>query len=458
MTYTVVNSRLQMKDEAKRIVIVEDDDDLRDAIVDTLSQYDYEVTGFSNGIDALSNIDKINPGLIISDVHMAPINGHDFMASVLKKNANMPIILITAYGTIESAVKAMKCGAKDYLVKPFESKILVEKVKRHLNIPKRDETNGMIASDLAMVRLEKLARKVAQTNATLMISGESGTGKEVLSRYIHQHSRRCSGPFVAINCAAIPDNMLEATLFGYEKGAFTGAYQSSPGKFELANEGTILLDEITEMDLSLQAKLLRVLQEREVERLGGKKVKKLNVRVIATSNRDMKNEVEKGNFREDLYYRLNVFPLRIPALRQRKNDIKAIALSLVEKWNHLNQAGVTSISDEAIKVLESHGWPGNVRELENVMQRAIILCDGVVIGPDDLFFDSNGFEITNDINQTSTEKTIDIKENEYLLIADVLESVDWSRKQAAKKLGISERTLRYKLSKMRDSGIAVKAS
>ena len=445
-----------MKEAGKRVLVVEDDEVLRCAVADTLLHNGYEVSCFENGIDALRDLETINPDLIVSDVNMVPINGHDFMISVLKKREDIPVILMTAYGTIESAVSAMKSGAKDFLVKPFESSVLIEKLNKHIGYSGQNAECGLIASDSSMLELTKLARKVAITNATLMISGESGTGKEVLSRYIHQHSDRKSKPFVAINCAAIPDNMLEATLFGYEKGAFTGAYQSSPGKFELANDGTILLDEITEMDLSLQVKLLRVIQEREVERLGGRKSKKLNVRVIATTNRDMKLEVDKGRFREDLYYRLNVFPLRIPSLRERKKDIYTIAMSLLKKWKHLNQSPVVEISDDARKIMENYNWPGNVRELENVVQRAIILSDGKKISSENLFFDDNGVETLGGTSALNSDAAINIKENEYNLISDVLNSVRWSRKQAAKQLGISERTLRYKLSKMRDSGYEIK--
>ena len=446
-----------MKEAGKRVLIVEDDELLCDAVMDALTHKGYEVSCFSNGIDALRDLENVNPDLIISDVNMKPISGHDFMISVLKKHENIPIILMTAYGTIEDAVSAMKKGAKDYLVKPFDSGVLIEKINKHTSISINETEYEMIACDTSMLELARLARKVARTNATLMISGESGTGKEVLSRYIHQHSDRKEQPFVAINCAAIPDNMLEATLFGYEKGSFTGAYQSSPGKFELANNGTILLDEITEMDLSLQAKLLRVIQEREVERLGGKKSKKLNVRVIATTNRDMRAEVDEGRFREDLYYRLNVFPLRIPSLRERKNDIYKISMSLLKKWNHLNQTNVSNISDDARKILENYNWPGNVRELENVIQRAIILADSQKIRAENLFFDDNSGETLVYDDAGNPDRAINIKENEYKLISDVLESVKWSRKEAAKQLGISERTLRYKLSKMRDSGYEIKS-
>lgn len=446
-----------MKDSVKRILVVEDDENLRCAVTDALSDKGYKVSDYANGIEALRDLENFDPDLILSDVNMEPINGHDFMLSAQKIREDIPVILMTAYGTIEHAVTAMKAGASDYLVKPFESDMLIAKINKHIRSCSDDGAGEMITNDPSMLELAKLARKVAKTNATLMISGESGTGKEVLSRYIHQQSDRKTKPFVAINCAAIPDNMLEATLFGYEKGAFTGAYQSCPGKFEIANEGTLLLDEITEMDLSLQAKLLRVLQEREVERLGSKKVTRLDVRVIATTNRDMRLEVEKGNFREDLYYRLNVFPLKIPSLRERKSDICTIAIALMKKWSHLSESPVSEISEDAKKVLDSHSWPGNVRELENVIQRAIILSDGPVIETDHVLFDDDVSLDPQPEKYSVEENTrINIKENEYKLIEDVLESVNWSRKQAASQLGISERTLRYKLSKMRESGYEVK--
>jgi len=436
-------------------MVVEDDAPLREAIVETLSLNNFKAKGYESGIDSLRDLNEIKPSLIISDIQMNTINGLDFMASVHTKDHTVPVLLITAHGSVDGAVSAIKAGAKDYLLKPFEPEVLIAKVEKHIKQENNQTDHDLIANDPSMLRIVSLAKKVSKNNATLMISGESGTGKEVLSRFIHQNSERVSNPFVAINCAAIPENMLEATLFGYEKGAFTGAYQSCPGKFELAQGGTILLDEISEMDLALQAKLLRVLQEKEVERLGGKKSLLLDIRVIATSNRNLLSEVKAGRFREDLYYRLNVFPLRIPSLRERVADILEISLHFLKKWNHLNELNITDIHPDAIKIMESYQWPGNVRELENVIQRAIILSVNNTILPDSLVFDNEHTGYNDMVSIDNIDMNVDIKNNEYQFIITTLESVNWSRKAAAIKLGVSERTLRYKLSKMRDLGYTV---
>ena len=438
------------------VMVVEDDNSLREAIVETLKNCGHMVVEYDNGMDALSELTTVKPSLVISDVQMNGIDGMDLMASILKKDALLPVILITAYGTVEKAVDAIKSGAKDYLLKPFEPEVLNTLVMKHMRDSVQENEFQMIASDKIMINVTKLAARVAKSNATVMITGESGTGKEVLSRFIHINSPRKDKPFIAINCAAIPSNMLEATLFGYEKGAFTGAYQLCPGKFELAQDGTILLDEITEMELSLQAKILRVLQEREVERIGGKKTIPLNVRVIATSNRDMKQEVSEGKFREDLYYRLNVFPLRIPSLSERKGDIEELSYYLVKKWSRLNKSSVDSISEGALRIMEKYSWPGNVRELDNVIQRAIILADNNLITENELCIENEDPETIKASNINNS--CIDIKGHEYRLIQEVLESVSWSRRKAAIKLGISERTLRYKMSKMRESGFLIHAS
>ncbi len=447
---------IDVAEKSNVVMVIEDDESLREAIGDTLLTHGYSVNDYENGIEALRDITKVNPGLIISDIQMDAINGHDLLSSISKKNPDLPVMLITAFGSVNDAVSAIKSGAKDYLVKPFDSETLISKVKKHIKQLENHQDNVLVANDESMLKIVTLAKKVAKNSATLMITGESGTGKEVLSKFIHKHSNRSEMPFIAINCAAIPENMLEATLFGYEKGAFTGATQACPGKFELAHHGTILLDEISEMNLSLQAKLLRVLQEKEVERIGSKKTLALDVRVIATSNRDMMNEVQAGKFREDLYYRLNVFPLRIPSLRERRADIESIALHLIEKWKGLNDIGVNSIEEDALKVMCSYDWPGNVRELENVIQRAIILTENTSIDCDSLCFDQ---EINNSTEKLSINSNgVDIKDNEFKFILRTLESVDGNRKKAASKLGVSERTLRYKMSKMRESGLVIPAS
>ncbi|MGL4835217.1 MAG: sigma-54 interaction domain-containing protein, partial [Shewanella sp.] len=324
---------------------------------------------------------------------------------------------------------------------------------------KRNVDAPVVADDKSLALLA-LAQRVAASDASVMIMGPSGSGKEVLARYIHQHSSRAEQAFVAINCAAIPENMLEATLFGYEKGAFTGAYQACPGKFEQAQGGTLLLDEISEMDLALQAKLLRVLQEREVERLGGRKTIKLDVRVLATSNRDLKAAVAAGHFREDLFYRINVFPLTWPALNQRPLDILPLARHLLAKHaKSLNVVELPELDEQACRRLLSHRWPGNVRELDNVIQRALILRVGAVISANDIIIDSQDVPLHAPAESVPVVEGLgdELKAQEHVIILETLAQCQGSRKQVAEKLGISARTLRYKMARMRDMGIELPA-
>ncbi|MGI9262660.1 MAG: sigma-54-dependent transcriptional regulator [Woeseiaceae bacterium] len=309
------------------VLIVEDDADLRSALSHTLDSGEYPVLTAESGPEALSILGSTPVGLVVSDIQMEPMNGHELLGCIRQDYPDLPAVLMTAYGTIESAVDVMRNGAADYLVKPFEAQDLIDTVDRHMrSLAVSDQP---LAEDAKTVELLRVARRVARTDATVTISGESGTGKEVFARFIHQNSERREQPFVAINCAAIPENMLEAILFGHEKGAFTGANKSHAGKFEQANGGTLLLDEISEMDLGLQAKILRVIQEREVERIGSDETIELDVRVLATTNRNLRQYVADGKFREDLFYRLNVFPLHIPPLRERKADIVPLAEMLI---------------------------------------------------------------------------------------------------------------------------------
>ncbi len=440
------------------VLVVEDDSDLREALCDTLKLAGYDVEAAWDGRSALEIVNqrKDDLGLIISDIQMKPMDGVSLLKRVKRVCSDIPVLLMTAYGTIEQAVSTLRDGASDYMVKPFDAKVLVNMVSRY--IIQHDEESNLIAPSAPSKKLAALARRVALSDATVLISGESGTGKEVIARYIHENSSRSKNCFVAINCAAIPDNMLESTLFGYEKGAFTGAYNASPGKFEQAQGGTLLLDEISEMNLALQAKLLRVLQEREVERLGGNKLIELDVRVLATTNRNLAEEVKTHRFREDLFYRLNVFPLQISALRDRKDDIMPLAKSFIERIAMEQSQPIPTLNDSAKERLLSHPWPGNVRELDNVIQRAMILQLGDKIEPDDLQMTSfNGFETSiMNVEQTHVDAenlAQDMLDHEQSLILDALKN--GNRKQAAEKLGISQRTLRYKLAKMRDSGIEV---
>ena len=386
------------------------------------------------------------------------MGGRQLLHAIRSIRADLPVILISDFGTVERAVQAMRDGAADYLVRPIDSDLLLELVEQ-LAIKREDDNSSkddIVARDPYSIELLQLARKVAVNHVSVLISGESGTGKEVLARYIHKHSTRSHEPFVAINCAAIPDNMLEAVLFGHEKGAFTGAIQSNPGKFELAQNGTLLLDEISEMPLGLQAKLLRVLQEREVERLGSGKTIDLDVRVIATTNRDIKEEVKSGRFREDLYYRLNVFPLQLAPLRNRIADIIPLAQQLAKRHVVLGQS-VPQIGEDAMQSLEAYSWPGNVRELANVIQRALVLYDGREIRATDLHFEEE-HNLRLQSTQPETDSGAlnnDLKSREYELILKALRKDHGSRKKAAEQLGISPRTLRYKLAKMREYGMEI---
>ena len=442
------------------ILIVEDDINLRDALADTLEFAGYSVALAEHGQAAIARINEQSFRLIISDVQMQPMDGMELLSSI-RQQQNLPVVMMTAYGSIEKAVDAMRLGAADYLVKPFEADDLLEVVKRQLPEKGKSKpvTDDLVAHEDNMCALKTLAAKVAESDATVLLCGESGVGKEVFARYIHNQSHRSSGPFIAINCAAIPENMLESVLFGYEKGSFTGAYQAHSGKFEQAQNGTLLLDEISEMDAALQAKLLRVLQEKEVERLGGRKTIALNVRVLATTNRILREEVAAGRFREDLFYRLSVFPIQIPALRDRVADIVPIACQILEKYK-VNPGIELVLTPEAQQKLVSYAWPGNVRELDNVLQRAMILKSANVITAENIHFENADMlqshkPAASQLDDQASVLVSDLKDREQQLILDALRVGKGSRKDAAERLGISPRTLRYKLARMRDAGIAV---
>ncbi len=437
------------------VLVVEDDPTLCEVLCDTLEMAGYAVETASEGEAALRLLERQPIGMVVSDVQMRPMDGHVLMQKIKRLYPSVPVLLMTAYGSVDKAVSAMREGAVDYLVKPFEVETLLEKVKSSI-LRSTEEAGAVIAEDLRTREILELSRRVAQSEATVMIGGESGTGKEVFARYIHRCSSRRDGPFIALNCAAIPENMLEAVLFGYERGAFTGAYQASPGKFEQAQAGTLLLDEISEMSLALQAKLLRVLQEREVERLGGRKLIQLNVRVLATSNRNLREEVAAGRFREDLFYRLNVFPLTLPPLRERQRDILPLVTFLLKRHLRPNES-IPSISSVAQQRLLSHSWPGNIRELENVVQRALILRSGGEILPDDLCFEMEpAMDIDNSaMTPPGGRLSEDLKSVEEQMILDALMDGSGTRKEVAERLGISQRTLRYKIARLRDAGVAI---
>jgi len=444
------------------ILVVEDDAELCSALCDTLALAGYATETADNGAQALDLLGRKTIDLVITDIQMPGMDGHTLLKQIKARWAELPVMLMTAYGSIQMAVEAMRDGAVDYLSKPFEAEVLAAMVGRYLN-PQNTDGDDMVAADKRSRELTELARRVADSSATVMLTGESGVGKEVLARYIHRHSPRAEQPFVAINCAAIPENMLEATLFGYEKGAFTGAYKACPGKFEQAQGGTLLLDEISEMDSALQAKLLRVLQEKEVERLGGRVVTQLDVRVLATSNRNMRQQVSEGRFREDLFYRLNVFPIQIPPLRERPGDVLPLAQRLMARHARNDGRGVPTLSEAAGERLQAHRWPGNVRELDNVIQRALILHNGAQIEAADIRFElledgpmSAAATAPDEVAPSDKQSLSDeMKNHEYKRILAVLEADHGNRQSAAEKLGISQRTLRYKLARMRELGMAI---
>lgn len=441
------------------ILLVEDDVDLRDAVSETLSLNGYAVEEAENGEEALTLLAAHAFSMVISDVNMPRVDGFQLLRKIAGDWPQTPVVIVTAYGNVENAVQAIRHGAVDFMEKPFSIEKLLDIVRKYVPETEAVDAEEPIAKDVESVKTFQLADKVAKTDSTVLIMGESGTGKEVLARYIHRHSLRADKPFIAINCAAIPENMLEAMLFGHEKGSFTGAHQSQPGKFELANGGTLLLDEISEMNISLQAKLLRVLQEREVERIGGKRPIPLDVRVIATTNRNLRSDVENGRFREDLYYRLAVFPLRWRPLRERRGDIIPLAEAILKKKG--SQCSVPALlSDGAKDKLLTHRWPGNIRELENIMQRALILATGGIIEEEDIFIVEDDMVAQMEEGLFDDGKGLlddDLRQREFQIIIETLKLEGGSKKNTAARLGISPRTLRYKLARMREHGIDIES-
>ncbi len=440
------------------LLLVEDDNGLREALTDTLLLAGFTPLSVASAEEALLLLQKQQVQLVISDVQLGSVSGLTLLKTLRQQYPQLPVLLMTAYARVQDAVEAIRLGAIDYLAKPFSPEVLVAMVSRYVQ-PATQGAEQPVVADPQSLALLQLALKVAKSDASVMITGPSGSGKEVLARYIHQQSGRSQAPFIAINCAAIPENMLEATLFGYEKGAFTGAVQACPGKFEQANGGTLLLDEVTEMPLNLQAKLLRVLQEREVERLGGRKVLKLDLRILATSNRDLRQAVAEGVLREDLYYRLNVFPLGWPALAARPGDILPLASFLLARYAKQHGKATPALNHAAEQRLLSYHWPGNVRELDNVMQRALILQTGPQVTEHDILLEDLPFvpsiALDDELSASDSNFKSELHQQEHKLILATLRACDNRRKEAAARLGISDRTLRYKLARMREHGIEV---
>ncbi len=442
------------------ILVVEDDEQLQTALTQVLSQHGYEVTVARDGYEGLESVERNPPWLVLTDLSLPGKGGMEFLREVRTQGYNMPVVVMTAYGGVDVAVQALKYGATDFLQKPFPLDRL-EKIIQQLDEDRREQHlipggtqdktagaephEGFLTRDPKLLQTLKTLDMVASSSATILIQGESGTGKEVLARYIHRKSPRAHQPFVAINCAALPEGLLESELFGYEKGAFTGAMARRAGKFELAHKGTILLDEIAEMSLGLQAKLLRVLQEREVDRLGGQRPVQVDVRVLVTTNRNLAQEVQAGRFREDVYYRLSVMPFTLPPLRDRPEDIQLLAEFFAHRSLQRNHRTWNGISDEAMLYLKSRPWRGNVRELENVIERGVLLAGDGPIQVEHFQFEEPALGICSSQAPSGT-----IWEMERDLILRTLEQHHGNRTHAARTLGISIRTLRNKLREYRE--------
>lgn len=459
-----------MKDA--RILVVDDDTSMRMALCETLESCGYRVENAANGFEALTKFRKGSFEAVITDMRMPGMSGMEVLKSIKKISSDSPVILITAYGTVNTAVEAMKEGASDFIMKPFSlediefvvKNVLAthgEKEEKAIEEEKRPATadREIISNDPKIMGIFEFLKTVAKSRSSVLIQGESGTGKELFARFLFRHSDRKHLPFVAVNCAAIPENLLESEMFGYEKGAFTGAMQKKTGKFELANGGTLLLDEVTEMNIHLQAKLLRVIQEREIDRVGGKMPIPVDVRIVATTNADIRKRIEEKAFREDLYYRLNVLPLKIPPLRERKGDVELLSRHFLKKYSNLNEKEAPAFAGQTLQRLNAYPWPGNVRELENVIERAVLLCQGKTILPEHLFLEevpdeglpereksaASGEEGADFLPGKGPSREMTIWEMERELIFRTLERVQGNKTKASEILGISVRTMRNKL-------------
>jgi DNA-binding NtrC family response regulator len=441
------------------ILIVEDEPKMRRLLEMNLADQGFTThsAGDAEAGLKLLNTEKID--LVVTDFKLPGMNGLEFLQAIKRANAALPVVIMTAYGSVESAVEAMKFGASDYVLKPFSLAEMVMVVRKELDsrnlreenrslreaLGRRYEYSNVIANSSKMQEVLALVERVAPTNSTVLLGGESGVGKDLIARAIHEHSSRSSGPFLKINSTAIPENLLESELFGYEKGAFSGATSAKPGKFELADKGTLFLDEIGDVPPAIQVKLLRVIQEREFERLGGTKTLKVDVRLIAATNRDLRAALEEGTFRQDLYYRLNVVAIDVPPLREHKEDIPALANFFLQRFAQASGKKFTGIAPDAFELLAQFHWPGNVRELENVIERSITFASGPVLGPADIRLDRPA-PSTTAAPVLPDGMTLDQWEQE--IIREALRRANGNKSQAARSLGLSRNALRYRLSQM----------
>jgi DNA-binding NtrC family response regulator len=446
----------------KRILVVEDEDKLRRVIELQLASAGFEVDQAAAAEDALKVVDRAD--LVLTDLKLPKMDGLEFLALIRRQNAQVPVVIMTAFGSVETAVQSMKAGATDFLLKPFSLDHLMQVLEKALEVRalrdenralkqelgRRYEFDNIIGRSPAMQEVFNTIERVAPTRATVLLAGESGVGKDLIARAIHFHSPRRDRPMVKINCTALPENLMESELFGYEKGAFTGAQTAKPGKFEQADTGTVFLDEIGDVPAAIQVKLLRVLQEREFERLGSNVTRKIDVRVIAATNQDLRAALEQGTFREDLYYRLNVVPMNIPPLRERKQDIEFLARHFVKKLAPDSGSRVESISPAAMEKLMAYHWPGNVRELENVIERGLVMCTAAELDVADIRVEgapSRAAARAGDEPHFLPEgMTLDEYEQE--IIREALRRADGNKSQASRLLGLTRNALRYRLTQM----------
>jgi DNA-binding NtrC family response regulator len=443
------------------ILIVEDEAKMRRLLELNLGEDGFATLSASDAESGLKLLRESDVDLVVTDLKLPGMNGLEFLQAIKRQNAVLPVVVMTAFGSVETAVEAMKAGASDYVLKPFSLSEMRMVIRKELDVHKLREENrslrealgkryehpNVVARSAKMQEVLATVGRVAPTNSTVLLGGESGVGKDLIARAVHEKSRRASGPFIKINSSAIPENLLESELFGYEKGAFTGAGASKPGKFELADKGTLFLDEIGDVPLAIQVKLLRVLQEREFERLGGTRTVKVDVRLVAATNRDLREALEQGTFREDLYYRLNVVPIDIAPLRQRKEDIPDLVNLFVSRFAGDSGKPVEGITPEAMQILVNYHWPGNVRELQNIIERACALAKGTVLKVEDIHLDTRPARAVNGSGNFLPEgMTLEQWEDEMIL--ESLRRANGNKSQAARLLGLSRNALRYRLSKI----------
>ena len=449
---------------SERILVVDDEDGMRRLLSRVLTREGYETSAVGSGAEALRLVASERFDLVVTDIKMPEMDGLQLLAELKEYEPSLPIIVITAYGTIENAVQALRSGAYDYIAKPFENdeikltvakafereRLLAENRYLHAELEGRYDFSGIVGGSLAMQQVYDMASSVAVSNANVMITGESGTGKELLARSIHYSSLRKEKPFVVLNCAAISEGVLESELFGHEKGAFSGALDTRKGRFERADQGTLFIDEVAEMSMAAQVKLLRVIQEHEFERVGGNKTISVDVRIVAATNKKLEDLVKDGNFREDLYYRLNVVNINVPPLRSRREDVEPLSRFFLEKYTAETGKKITDLSPRALSCLLAHDWPGNVRELQNAIERAVVLSKGSVLTPRDFPQGMQGDDqICLQIPEKGGSLTDILEDLERQLIIQTWQREDGSQTRAAETLGIKRTTLRYKMEKYR---------